>query len=109
VRVGNPCQRRDAVRGASCSNPWGGPILAHPSVSRRSLYLRIASFSFLVLSQNRLRHGVKMWSDMGLAIVFAARQPDFKRRAFVAAGAVNRAAVSYDRSVHQRQAQTDPA
>ena len=57
-RVGNPVKQRDAVRGASCGNPAGaGPLLAHPSVVRRSLYARIAPSSLLVLCQNRLRHG----------------------------------------------------
>ncbi len=59
IAGGNPCQRRDAVRGASSGNPKGGPLLAQRGVARQSLCYGMAPSSRLALSQNRLRHGVQ--------------------------------------------------
>ena len=43
--------------GLPAATPWGGPILAHFRVSRRSLCFGMAPSSLLELGQNRLRHG----------------------------------------------------
>jgi hypothetical protein len=47
----------------------GGPLLPPDRVARRSRCKGIAHSSRLVSHQNRLRHGVQMWSVLGLTPV----------------------------------------
>jgi hypothetical protein len=68
VLTGLVARASDATlfRGTSSCNPTGGALLADRGGVRRSLCIGMAHSSLLALGQNRIRHGVQMWSNSGL-------------------------------------------
>jgi hypothetical protein len=77
VLTGLVARASDATlfRGTSSCNPQGGALLADCGVARRSLWIHIALSSLLAFGQNRLRHGVQIWSNSGLVFLGQCNPP----------------------------------